>query len=195
MFNFRKISLAIAIILIAISLSGEASIVRRNLLDNLNSGLKLLGKNDRRLQFNRNYYYKRFQQSGVSNKIADLVSQTFAPTRSDENVNKNRQDHVTIGEDGTASLSDSSFMTGLLKLLGLDGSKIGAAAVNGIVFIAQMVRYSATKFMDLMMSKTWDWYLIVDYISNRIKNETSATPTMPVESKRSIWNVPKRIHK
>ncbi|XP_070493315.1 uncharacterized protein [Chironomus tepperi] len=62
-------------------------------------------------------------------------------------------------------------MSGLLKLLGFDGGKIGAVAVNGIVFLAQMVRFGANKFMDFMMTKTWDWYLIVDYINKKIKDD------------------------
>jgi hypothetical protein len=141
-------------------------------LENLNSGLKLLGKNDRRPLDNRYYYLKRFKQSGVSSNIADLVSQTFAPGKN-VNPNSNRQDSVFVGDGtstSTSSLSDSSFMSGLLKLLGFDGGKIGAAAINGIVFLAQMVRFGANRFMDFMMTKTWDWYVIADYINKKIKD-------------------------
>ena len=58
-----------------------------------------------------------------------------------------------------------------MKLLGFDGGKIGAAAINGIVFLAQMVRFGANRFMDFMMTKTWDWYVIVDYINKKIKDD------------------------
>lgn len=180
MFKLRLLLIAILISIIYI----DASTVRRSLLDNLNSGLKLLGKNDRRPLGNYYFYHsKRFQQSGISNNIADLVSQTFGPGKILKQ-NGNRQDSVTIGDDGTTStLADNTFMSGLLKLLGFDGAKIGAAAVNGIVFLAQMVRYSANKFMDYMMTKTWDWYVIVDYISNRIKNDTIS----PTTNTQKLW--------
>jgi hypothetical protein len=169
MFKLRTLLIAILISIICI----DASTVRRSLLENLNSGLKLLGKNDRRPLDNRYYYLKRFQQSGVSSNIADLVSQTFSPAKH-INRNSNRQDTIVLGDEGTApasSLSENSIMSGLLKLLGFDGGKIGAAAINGIVFLAQMVRFSANKFMDFMMTKTWDWYLIVDHINKKIKDD------------------------
>lgn len=135
----------------------------------------MLGKNDRRLYLSHHSYYNRFP-SGISNNIADLVSQTFAPAKSNGKRSNIRQDAIVIGDD-TSSVSETSFMGGMLKLLGFDGNKIGAAAVNGIIFIAQMVRYGASTFMDYMMTKTWDWYQIVDYISERVKNETSTSTT------------------
>lgn len=169
MFKLRTLLIAILISSICIN----ASTVRRSLLENLNSGLKLLGKNDRRPLDNRFFYLKRFKQSGVSSNIADLVSQTFAPGKN-VNRNSNRQDTIVLGDDVSApssSLSENSMMSGLLKLLGFDSGKIGAAAINGIVFLAQMVRFGANSFMDFMMTKTWDWYVIVDYISKKIKDD------------------------
>lgn len=157
-----------------LQLDTEASTIRNSFIDNINSGLKMLGKNDRRLFTSHHSYYKRFP-SGISNNVADLVSQTFAPVNGKRNNNV-RQDAVVLGDD-TSSVAENSFMGGMLKLLGFDSSKIGAAAVNGIIFIAQMVRFSANKFMDYMMTKTWDWYQIVDYIGERIKNETSNVTT------------------
>lgn len=109
--------------------------------------------------------------TGISNKIADLVSQAF--NKNNEAGNKNRQDTVMVGSIPSDPTSDNSFASGLLKLLGFDSSKIGAFALNGIVFIAQMVRTSANKLINLVMEKTWDWYLIVDYINSRIENNTS----------------------
>lgn len=161
--------------LLLINLNTEASSIRNNFMDNINSGLKMLGKNDRRLFFSHHSYYD--SRSGISNKVADLVSQSFAPSQINAKRNHNRQDAIVIGSE-SSSVPDNSLMNGMLKLLGFDSSKIGAAAVNGIIFIAQMVRYGATKFMDYMMTKTWDWYKIVDYISTRVRNETDPTPTV-----------------
>lgn len=154
-------------------LDTEASTIRNSFMDNLNSGLKMLGKNDRRLYISHHSYYNRFP-SGISNKIADLVSQTFAPHNGKrDNI---RQDAIVIGGD-SSPMAENTLMGGMLKLLGFDSSKIGAVAVNGIIFIAQMVRYGASRFMNYMMTKTWDWYRIVDYISERVMNDTSYETT------------------
>lgn len=152
-----------------INSNGEASTIRSSFMDNINNGLKMLGKNDRRLFVSHQSYYSRYP-SGVSDKIADLVSQSFAPARPNGKRNSNRQDSVMIGD--VSPPQDNHIMGGMLKLLGFDGAKMGAVAVNGIIFIAQMVRYGASRFVDYMMTKTWDWYKIVDYIGERMKNET-----------------------
>lgn len=160
-----------------LQLHTEASTIRNSFMENINSGLKMLGKNDRRLYISHHSYYNRFP-SGISNNIADLVSQTFAPVKSNGKRNNIRQDAIVIGGEGEpSSVTENTFISGMLRLLGFDSSKIGAAAVNGIIFIAQMVRYSASQFMDYMMTKTWDWYQIANYIGERIKNETSNATT------------------
>lgn len=164
---WKRIWLICAVSLL-VHLDTEASTIRKSLMDNINSGMKMLGKNDRRLFNSHRSYYSRLP-SGISNKIADLVSQSFAPVKNNGNSNNNRQDAVVFGDE---ALPDNSLMTGMLKLLGFDGAKIGAVAVNGIIFIAQMVRFTASQFMDFMMKRTWDWYRIVDYIGERMKNET-----------------------
>lgn len=167
----------ILLISLLVHLDIEASTIRNSFMDNINSGLKMLGKNDRRLFVSHHSYYNQ-SPSGISNKVADLVSQSFSPKKTKGNSNI-RQDAIVIGDD-TPSLPENPFMSGMLKMLGLNGDKIGAAAVNGIIFIAQMVRFGASRFMDYMMTKTWDWYKIVDRFSERIKNETSnPMPTVP----------------
>jgi hypothetical protein len=90
---------------------------------------------------NKSGSFKALPLSGISNKIADLVTEAF---KVHQNFNQNRQDAVTIGENdnqSTLSSDNNLFTNGFLKLLGFDGRKIGAAAMNGIVFIAQMVRH------------------------------------------------------
>lgn len=166
--------LLVCFVCLLVHLDTEASILRNGLMDNINSGLKMLGKNDRRL-FNTRHSYSNRTSSGISNKVADLVSQSFAPAKSNGNRNNNRQDAIVIGEN-TPSLPDTSLMSGMLRLLGFDSSKIGAVAVNGIIFIAQMVRFGASRFMDYMMTKTWDLYKIVDHIGERLNNETVVQP-------------------
>lgn len=142
----------------------------------------MFGKNDRRLFVSHHSYYNRLP-SGISSNIADLVSQTFAPPKSNGKRNNNRQDAIVIGDD-VPSLpgNNNSLMSGMLKLLGFDSSKIGAAAINGIIFIAQMVRYGASRFMTLMMTKTWDWYKIVDFIGEKVMNETDDSGIVGITS-------------
>lgn len=166
---WKRIFLLSVLNLLAVQHDTEASSLRGSFIENLKSGFKMLGKNDRRLFISHHSYYNRFP-SGITDNVANLVAQSFSPVKTSTGKNKNRQDSVFIGEDAE---SPNNFMGGMLKLLGFDGAKIGAVAVNGIIFIAQMVRYGATKFMDIMMTKTWDWYKIVDNITERIRNETN----------------------
>lgn len=162
-----------------INLGSDASTIRNTFVDNISTGLKLaeklLGKNSRRFPtFSNGYSVKSLP--GISNNVADLVSQSFAPAGIGKRHNT-RQDAIIIGE--TPELPgpmDNNIMGGMLRLLGFDSTKIGAAAVNGIVFIAQMVKYSVNHFMNYSMGKMWDWYSIVDYIGERIKTDNTTTP-------------------
>lgn len=178
--------LFVCVVCLLVQLETEASTLRNSLLDNINSGLKMLGNNDRRLHTSHHSYYTR-TPSGISDNVANLVSQSFAPAKNNLKRNNIRQDAIVIG-DQTPSPLDASFMGGMLKLLGFDSSKVGAVAVNGIIFIAQMVRYGASRFMDYMMTRTWDWYTLVDYIGERMKNDTFAVNATvmppPVQSLR-----------
>lgn len=67
---------------------------------------------------------------------------------------ENIDDNVIVGtgyntgggtDSGTTSGVDHGFLGQVLRVLGMDTSKIGAMAVNGIIFIAQMVRISSEK--------------------------------------------------
>lgn len=67
------------------------------------------------------------------------------------------------------SLPDASnLMNGLIRLMGLDPSKIGALALNGIVFIAQMVRMGYHWVVQSTANAFWNWYTILKYISQRM---------------------------
>lgn len=178
--NLKFSLLVICVLCLIINLGSDASTIRNTFVDNISTGLKLaeklLGKNSRRFPtFSHSHNVKPLP--GISNNVADLVSQSFAPAVGNGKRVNTRQDAITIGE--TPELPgpmDSNIMGGMLRLLGLDSTKIGAAAVNGIVFIAQMVKYSVNHFMNYSMGKMWDWYSIVDYIGERIKTDNTTTP-------------------
>lgn len=181
---WKKVLFLCAVTLL-LHLDTEASTIRNSFMDNINSGLKMLGKNDRRMFISHRSYYNRLP--GISNNVADLVSQTFAPAKNTGTPNNKRQDAVVLGDDAAASsLTENSLMGGVLKLLGFDSSKIGAAAVNGIIFIAQMVRFSASRLMTYVMTQTWDWYQIVDFISEQLKNDTITTDSQNVTKLQKI---------
>lgn len=175
-------------LLVTLQSGGEGSTIRSNFMENISTGLKLaetlLGKNYHR---QRHQFYNGRSPPGVSTKsdlVAELVSQSFSPQKETTNRNNIKQDSIVYGQD-TPSLPDNHFMSGMMKLFGFDSSKIGAAALNGIIFIAQMVRYGANSLMDFMMTKTWDWYKIIELISERIKNDTVNTTSESIEPTES----------
>lgn len=104
--------------------------------------------------------------------MADLVAQTFSQNGENEKPTA-RQDFITIGGGSDTTSLDQNMISGIIKVLGFDGAKIGAAAVNGIIFMAQMVRFGVNRVVNYTMSKMWDWYQIVDYITDRIRKDNS----------------------
>lgn len=61
------------------------------------------------------------------------------------NEQGNIDDNVIIGGNVNTKPTTSvnhGFMGQVLSVMGMDTSKIGALAINGIIFIAQMVSYS-----------------------------------------------------
>lgn len=82
-------------------------------------------------------------------------------------------------EDEVRPTQPTSIMNGVFRLLGLDGAKLGAIAVNGIIFIAKMVSHGMTHTMNYAMMKVWDWYLIINYIRDRI--QADSTPTLTIK--------------
>lgn len=63
----------------------------------------------------------------------------------------------------------------LLQIIGLDSGKIGALALNGIVFIAQLVSTGFTKFIPYLRQHLWDLTMIIEHVVRRIK-EANQTP-------------------
>jgi hypothetical protein len=104
------------------------------------------------------------------------VSQSFSAHTQGTKSHNIRQDAIIIGDENTHTLSENPLMTGVVKMLGLDSSKIVATVVNGIILISSAVRYSVMTFMDYMMTKTWDWYKIVDTLSDKITNSSELNP-------------------
>ncbi|CRK96927.1 CLUMA_CG010385, isoform A [Clunio marinus] len=161
----------------------KSSTIRNSLVDHLNNGLKILGKSDQKMSSSIQSNYIR-SPPGISNNVADLVSQSFAPTKFNKHPNGIRQDTILIGppdhgEEEFQFLTEGSFMSRFLKVLGLDGSKLSAVAMNGIIFMAQMVRESASNVMSFLLSTSWEWQRIINLIKNKF-TEDKYTPHVKI---------------
>lgn len=67
---------------------------------------------------------------------------TEAAHQTDHDTSDDINDNVIIDPPPNGqqtNIGDSTIITSLLKVLGMDNSKLGALAINGIIFIAQMV--------------------------------------------------------
>lgn len=60
-------------------------------------------------------------------EVAELVSNAFGNTKTESKK----------GDDGN---DQQNIFSGFLRILGFDAKKIGAIAVNAIIFVAQLVR-------------------------------------------------------
>lgn len=85
-----------------------------------------------------------------------------------------------------SSLLSGGLISNILQVLGLDGGKVGALAVNGIIFIAQMVRTGwivAGKYFDQSLT---DWRLIINYLGSRIQ-EANSNNQQPASLGGNSW--------
>ncbi|XP_050075237.1 uncharacterized protein LOC126562713 [Anopheles maculipalpis] len=73
--------------------------------------------------------------------VADLVAKGFATRRGsqDEVPQRPTQASESVGVADALLTQAPSMMTIMMKLLGLDGSQLGAMLVNGIVFLAHII--------------------------------------------------------
>lgn len=120
--------------------------------------------------------------------ITDLVTRAFAkPKRSSpEKPARNRRvddsqarQPAANGEDGSqfVSMAPPGLLSHLLRVFGLDGGKLGAMAINGIIMIAQMVSDGMVALGLYMQQNFWDWGLILEYIVRRVR-ESQRGPTV-----------------
>ncbi|XP_037029216.1 uncharacterized protein LOC119069263 [Bradysia coprophila] len=83
-----------------------------------------------------------------ASEIADMVANTFS-NKSKQHKYQNRQD-----DPGDYNNHNTLMISNILQLIGLDSAKIGALAVNGIIFIAQVIgRSLVASFTDKFTAK------------------------------------------
>lgn len=109
--------LILIICLIVILKKCDSTAIRRSIVDNIHSGIKFAGK---------------FLGIDTAADVADLVSKAFS-----KNMMRNKIEDTPKSD--IKKEQPNNLLAGLFRLMGLEGSKLGALAINGIIFIAQMV--------------------------------------------------------
>lgn len=115
----------------------------------------------------------------TASDVADLVAKAFsnnlnsAPKSNTATFDdtKERQDLPPLFTDNQPG---PGLISNLLRIMGLDSGKIGALAVNGIIFIAQMVRGIIGVANQYFRNSLSDWKLIFNFLADRVENNTTA---------------------
>uniref|UniRef100_A0A182LRK7 DUF937 domain-containing protein n=1 Tax=Anopheles culicifacies TaxID=139723 RepID=A0A182LRK7_9DIPT len=119
--------------------------IAADLMDDIQQGLKTTGK--------------LFGINTIAD-VADLVAKGFATRRgSQEPARPAAQASENVGVADGLFGQAPSMMTMMMKLLGLDGSQLGAMLVNGIVFLAHIIGTNLGAFrsptLDVSSSSTF----------------------------------------
>lgn len=105
-----------------------------------------------------------------------MVANTFS-NKSNQHKHQNRQSDPTDYNNNNHSMMISN----ILQIIGLDSAKIGALAVNGIIFIAQVVRNGITIVQSYVHQSLSDWGMIGEFIAHRLhdslKSNSSSVTT------------------
>lgn len=106
----------------------------------------------------------------TTSDVANLVAQAFAKPPAD--AKPQRADGPTqsdVDQQMIAGMAPPGVLSHLLRMFGLDGSKIGAMAVNGIILMAQMVSEGVYVLALYMRQNLWDWWVILEYVVRRVR--------------------------
>lgn len=95
----------------------DSTAIRRSLVDNIHSGIRFAGK---------------ILGIDTAADVAELVSKAFS-----KNLLRNKNNETPKSEQKKEQ--PNNLLGGLFRLMGLEGPKLGALAINGIIFIAQMI--------------------------------------------------------
>lgn len=109
-----------------------------------------------------------------ASQIADMVANTFS-NKSNQHKHQNRQDGVNDPID--YNNQNTMMISNILQIIGLDSAKIGALAVNGIIFIAQVVRNGITVVNSYVHQSLTDWSMIGKFILHRLHESLKPNST------------------
>lgn len=126
-----------------------------------------------RLYINQ-FYIVSFTGIDQASDIADMVAKTFS-NKSNQHKHQNRQDNVNDPID--YNNQHTMMISNILQIIGLDSAKIGALAVNGIIFIAQVVRNGITVVKSYFHQSLSDWSMIGEFILHRLHDNLKANST------------------
>ena len=111
------------------------------------------------------------------------MAKAFSATKPNRAIqfpgDNDRGEHILLSDEPLAP--GHGLLSNLLKIMGLDGGKIGALAINGILFIAQMVRQGTHFLSGWVTQSIWDWKMIINFVVQKVIeshkfNESAAIP-------------------
>lgn len=105
-----------------------------------------------------------------------MVANTFS-NKSNQRKYQNRQ---TDPIDYNSNNQSGMMISNILQIIGLDSAKIGALAVNGIIFIAQVVRNGITVVRSYVSQSISDWGMIGNFIYHRLHESLQSNNTSSV---------------
>lgn len=125
---------------------------------------------------------RRAGLDATTSEVANLVAKAFAkPANQRADGDTGRQSSPDAGATPFGSMAPPGMIiTNLLRMFGLDGSKIGAMAVNGIILIAQMVSEGMYVLGLYMQQNLYDWWVILEYVWRRVREAQRGTVVQTV---------------
>lgn len=102
------------------------------------------------------------------------MAKTFSNKSKQQNHQK-RQDDLNNPID--YNNQNTMMISNILQIIGLDSAKIGALAVNGIIFIAQVVRNGITVVKSYVHQSLSDWGIIGEFILHRLHESLKPNST------------------
>lgn len=126
-----------------------SSIKKRSLADDLRTGFSFAGKilgfdpassvaDLVSRAFANNYHGMQKHAHFEANRDTEKLSDDSDASQSQSAINDEVETNI-IGGSSVNGIGPGSFIGNVLRVFGMDNSRIGAMAVNGIIFIAQMV--------------------------------------------------------
>lgn len=115
----------------------------------------------------------------TTSEVANLVAKAFAKPAASKRADGDagRQAAPDAGAQFGSMAPPGMIITNLLRMFGLDGGKIGAMAINGIIMMAQMVSEGMYVLGLYMKQNLWDWWVILEYVWRRVR-EAQRGPTV-----------------
>lgn len=122
-------------------ISNIAELVTRSFAANSNSD------GNRQSGWDRRQMTERYP----SDHLEDFGEIPHSMQQNNPNEQGSIDDNVITGNAKPTTAVDNGFLGQVIRIMGMDTSKIGAIAINGIIFIAQMVGYFKFFFGNLKL--------------------------------------------